>query len=68
MIELAKLGKIALEYRTHELDNGLQAFADLAAGIVPGRAILLSRDRWPPPEGNLGRRPRRRAGSQVLAR
>jgi len=68
VIELAKLGKIALEYKTHELDNGLQAFADLAAGIVPGRAILLSRDRWPPPEGNLGRRRRRRAGSQVLAR
>ena len=40
MIELAKLGKIALEYKTHELDNGLQVFADLAAGIVPGRAIL----------------------------
>ena len=42
VIELAKLGKIALEYKTYELDNGLQAFADLAAGIVPGRAILLS--------------------------
>ncbi|PWC06067.1 NAD(P)-dependent alcohol dehydrogenase [Mycetocola zhujimingii] len=41
VIELAKLGKISVETKQYSLEDGIQAFADLEAGIVPGRAILV---------------------------
>jgi propanol-preferring alcohol dehydrogenase len=41
VIELAKLGKISVETKLYSLDNGIQAFHDLEAGTVPGRAILV---------------------------
>lgn len=41
VVELAKHGRISLETTTYALDNGLQAFDDLEAGKVQGRAILV---------------------------
>ena len=39
--ELARLGKIGIETKQYSLDDGLQAFDDLEAGKVQGRAILV---------------------------
>ena len=41
VIELAKAGKLTVETRTYALEDGLQAFADLDAGAVSGRAVLV---------------------------
>ncbi|GAA0500852.1 hypothetical protein GCM10010167_70390 [Paractinoplanes deccanensis] len=41
VIELAKLGKIAVETRQYALVDGIRAFDDLEAGQVRGRAILV---------------------------
>ncbi|RLP70293.1 NAD(P)-dependent alcohol dehydrogenase [Mycetocola manganoxydans] len=41
VIELAKLGKITVETQQYSLEEGIQAFDDLEAGTVRGRAILV---------------------------
>ncbi|MCU1393100.1 MAG: dehydrogenase [Ilumatobacteraceae bacterium] len=41
VIELAAAGKITLETRRYDLEDGLTAFDDLAAGKLLGRAILV---------------------------
>ena len=41
VIELAAAGKITLETKTYDLEDGLSAFDDLAAGRLLGRAILV---------------------------
>jgi Zn-dependent alcohol dehydrogenases len=41
VIDLAKQGKISIDVRTYPLADGPRAFADLEAGIVPGRAVLV---------------------------
>jgi len=41
VLDLARLGAISVETKTYALDDGPQAFADLEAGVVPGRAVLV---------------------------
>ena len=41
VIELARLGKIAVQTRSYPLDEGVSAFSDLEAGKVMGRAVLV---------------------------
>jgi propanol-preferring alcohol dehydrogenase len=41
VLELAAAGTISVDTVLYPLDEGLQAFADLEAGAVPGRAILV---------------------------
>jgi alcohol dehydrogenase, propanol-preferring len=41
VLDLARMGAISVETRTYSLDDGPQAFADLEAGVVPGRAVLV---------------------------
>ncbi|WP_298251768.1 NAD(P)-dependent alcohol dehydrogenase [uncultured Arthrobacter sp.] len=41
VIELAKLGKISVDVKQYSLEDGIQAFDDLEAGNVPGRAVLV---------------------------
>jgi propanol-preferring alcohol dehydrogenase len=41
VIELAKAGKISVETQRYPLEDGLQAFGDLEAGTVAGRAVLV---------------------------
>ena len=41
VIELAAAGKITLETKQYDLEDGLTAFDDLAAGRLLGRAILV---------------------------
>ena len=41
VIELAAAGKITLETKRYDLEDGLAAFDDLAAGTLLGRAILV---------------------------
>lgn len=41
VLDLARLGKITVETKTYSLEDGPQAFADLEAGRVPGRAVLV---------------------------
>lgn len=41
VLELAAAGSINVDTVKYALDDGLQAFADLEAGTVPGRAILV---------------------------
>jgi propanol-preferring alcohol dehydrogenase len=41
VLELAELGKVSVNSRLYDLEDGLKAFADLEAGIIPGRAILV---------------------------
>jgi propanol-preferring alcohol dehydrogenase len=41
VLELAAAGTITVDTVRYALDDGLQAFADLEAGTVPGRAILV---------------------------
>jgi alcohol dehydrogenase, propanol-preferring len=45
VIDLAKLGKITVNARLYPLEDGPQAFQDLAAGRIAGRAILIPSDR-----------------------
>ncbi len=40
-VALARLGAISVETREYALEDGPQAFADLEAGKVPGRAVLV---------------------------
>ena len=41
VLELARAGKITIETQRYELEDGVQAFADLEAGRILGRAILV---------------------------
>jgi len=41
VLDLARLGSISVETKTYALDDATQAFADLEAGTVPGRAVLV---------------------------
>jgi propanol-preferring alcohol dehydrogenase len=41
VIELAERNKVSVNATLYELDDGLRAFADLDAGTIPGRAILV---------------------------
>ncbi|MFB2582329.1 NAD(P)-dependent alcohol dehydrogenase [Herbiconiux sp. P15] len=41
VLDLARQGSIAVETKTYSLEDGLEAFADLEAGRVPGRAVLV---------------------------
>lgn len=41
VLDLAAAGTISVDTVRYSLDDGLQAFADLEAGTVPGRAILV---------------------------
>jgi propanol-preferring alcohol dehydrogenase len=40
-LALAQVGKLAVDVRPRALADGLQAVADLEAGNVPGRAVLV---------------------------
>ncbi|MBL7253168.1 NAD(P)-dependent alcohol dehydrogenase [Paractinoplanes lichenicola] len=41
VLDLARLGAISVETKTYSLDDGVQAFTDLEAGQVPGRAVIV---------------------------
>ncbi len=41
VLDLARLDRITVETKTYPLDDGPQAFADLEAGRVAGRAVLV---------------------------
>jgi propanol-preferring alcohol dehydrogenase len=41
VIDLAKQGKVSVDVTTYPLADGPRAFADLEAGTVPGRAVLV---------------------------
>jgi len=41
VLDLARQGKISVDTVTYSLDDGLTAFADLEAGTVAGRAVLV---------------------------
>ena len=41
VIELAKAGQLVVETQRYDLEDGLQAFADLEAGKISGRALLV---------------------------
>jgi len=41
VLDLARLGGISVETKSYALDDAKQAFADLEAGTVPGRAVLI---------------------------
>ena len=41
IIALAQAGKIAVEVKRYSLDDAVQAFADLEAGRLPGRGVLV---------------------------
>ncbi|MET0425573.1 MAG: NAD(P)-dependent alcohol dehydrogenase [Actinoplanes sp.] len=41
VLDLARLGAISVETKTYSLDDGPQAFADLEAGAVTGRAVIV---------------------------
>ncbi len=41
VIELASAGKLVVETQTYDLEDGRQAFTDLEAGTIDGRAVLV---------------------------
>ncbi|MGW8483385.1 NAD(P)-dependent alcohol dehydrogenase [Microbacterium sp. NPDC055903] len=41
VLDLARLGRVSVDTVTYALDDGIQAFDDLEAGKVQGRAILV---------------------------
>ena len=41
VLDLARLGKVSVETQRYSLEDGLQAFTDLEAGTVSGRAVLV---------------------------
>ncbi|PQZ94760.1 alcohol dehydrogenase [Arthrobacter sp. MYb227] len=41
VIDLARAGKIAVEVQTYTLENAPQAYKDLSAGLIRGRAVIV---------------------------